>query len=242
MSGRADAAQGGWAVVIPVKALAAAKSRLAPTVSPTARLALARAFALDTIDAARAARSVGRIVVVTGEVELGAHLPAGVELLQETPGAGLGSAIELGVASVRVGGDGAVAVLLGDLPAVRAHELDAALEAAARHPLAFVRDADGTGTTLATARTGEPFAPAFGDGSAGRHATAGFADLVVVEAGAISAGLRRDVDTVEALEGALQAGVGPHTAEAVAALADGPLPHAPASHVPITDPHRKGPS
>jgi 2-phospho-L-lactate guanylyltransferase len=216
VSGRADAAQGGWAVVIPVKALAAAKSRLAPTVSPTARLALARAFALDTIDAARAARSVGRIVVVTGEVELGAHLPAGGELLQETPGAGLGSAIELGVASVRVGGDGAVAVLLGDLPAVRAHELDAALEAAARHPLAFVRDADGTGSTLATASDGVAFEPRFGPDSAARHVAAGFVELAASDL----PGLTRDVDTVDGLEIVLHHGVGDHTAEAVARLAD----------------------
>lgn len=236
-----------WTLVIPVKALAAAKSRLAPAVTPAVRLALARAFALDTIEAARAARSVGRILVVTGEVELGVHLPDGVEVLHETPGAGLGSAVELGVASARVGAGVAVAVLLGDLPAMRAHELDSALVAAARHPLAFVRDADGTGTTLATARAEEPFAPAFGDGSAARHAAAGFADLIEAEPTAITAGIRRDVDTVEALEGALQIGVGPHTAEAVAALADGQLPHAPAgdapaAHAPTTDPHRKGSS
>lgn len=37
-----------WTLVIPVKAHAAAKSRLAPAVTQPARLALARAFALDT--------------------------------------------------------------------------------------------------------------------------------------------------------------------------------------------------
>ena len=162
----------GWTLVIPVKALAAAKSRLAPAVTPSARLALARAFALDTIDAARAAVSVRRIIVVTGEVDLDAHLPDGVEVLRERPGAGLGSAIALGIESARADGEVAVGVLLGDLPALHAAELDAALDAASRHPLAFVRDADGTGTTLATARAGEPFTPAFGGHSAAKHVAA----------------------------------------------------------------------
>jgi 2-phospho-L-lactate/phosphoenolpyruvate guanylyltransferase len=231
-----------WTLVIPVKALASAKSRLAPTLTPQVRLALARAFAFDTLDTSLAARSVGRIVVVTGEVELGTHLPHGVEMLHEVPGAGLGSAIGLGVAAARSEADVAVAVLLGDLPAMRAEELDAALGAAARHPLAFVRDADGAGTTLATARAGEPFSPQFGDRSAARHGGAGFTDLVAAEPDAMTPGIRRDVDTIEELEAALRAGVGPHTAEAVAVLAEGSLPHASATnpHGTITNPHGKG--
>lgn len=223
-----------WTLVIPVKAHAAAKSRLAPAMTPPARLALARAFALDTIETSSAARSVDRIVVVTGEVDLGAHLPRGVEVIHEIPGAGLGSAIELGIAAARSNDDVAVAVLLGDLPSLRTKGLDSALDAAARHPLAFIADADGAGTTLATANAGEPFTPTFGVRSAVRHAAAGFTDLVDVEPGAMTPGMRRDVDTIEALEDALQAGVGRHTAEAVAALTDGSLPHARAAEARAT--------
>lgn len=218
-----------WTVVIPVKALTAAKSRLTPAVTAPMRLALARAFALDTIEAARAARDVGRIIVVTGEVELGTHVPHLVEVVHETPGAGLGSAIELGVEVARFEHDVPVAVLLGDLPAMRPEELDAALGAAARHPLAFVRDADGTGTTLATARAGEPLTAAFGGGSAARHAASGFIDLVEVEPAAIRPGVRNDVDTIEALELVLQRGVGRRTAATVAVLVEGAAPHASAS-------------
>ncbi len=107
-------------------------------------------------------------------------------------------------------------MLLGDLPALRPEELDAALAAAARHPLAFVRDADGTGTTLATASPGVPFEPRFGPESAARHAAAGFAELAASDL----PGLTRDVDTVDGLETVLHHGVGDHTAEAVARLAD----------------------
>ncbi|HET6672416.1 MAG TPA: hypothetical protein VFG92_03495, partial [Agromyces sp.] len=109
-----------------------------------------------------------------------------------------------------------VAVLLGDLPGLRPEELAAALEVAARNPLAFVRDADGTGTTLATAVAGVVFEPQFGPDSAARHAAAGFVEL----AASGWPGLVHDVDTVDGLTAVLHHGVGDHTAEVVARLAD----------------------
>ncbi|GAA1795284.1 2-phospho-L-lactate guanylyltransferase [Agromyces lapidis] len=248
------AAPGGWTLVVPVKAFSAAKTRLGPAVPAEARAALARAFALDTITAARAARGVERVIVITGEVDLGSPLPAGVELVREVGGAGgaadegsrpggLTAAIDEGIAAARADSLVSVAVLLGDLPSLRTSELEFALEAASRHPLAFIADADGTGTTLATASAGVTMRPAFGEQSASRHREAGFADLA---GSAPFATLRRDVDTVEALEQALRLGVGAHTAEAVAALADGALPHTAlgptASPTHPTDPRRRSPA
>ncbi|WP_448811584.1 2-phospho-L-lactate guanylyltransferase [Agromyces bauzanensis] len=207
-----------WTVVIPVKAPATGKSRLLPAVTDAARAALARAFALDTIAAAQAARSVARVIVVGDDPDLA----DGAEFLAE-PGAdggagerGLLPAIRHGIAHARAEAPVAVAVLLGDLPALTPDELDAALDAAVRHPLAFVRDADGTGTTLATAAPGVAFDPQFGSGSAARHAAAGFAELAASDA----PGLTRDVDTVDGLETVLHHGVGDHTADVVAHLAD----------------------
>lgn len=203
-----------WTVVIPVKAPAAGKTRLSPALADDARALLARAFALDTIAAALAAASVERVIVVGDD----ASLADGAEFLAEPLGAerGLLPAIRHGIAHARAARPVAVAVLLGDLPGLHPDELDAALEAAARHPLGFVRDADGTGTTLATAASGAPFEPRFGPGSAARHVAAGFVEL---EASA-APGLTRDVDTVDGLEAVLHHGVGDHTAEAVARLAD----------------------
>ena len=214
-----------WTVVIPVKGAPRAKSRLAPAVPEGARAVLARAFALDTIAAALAAASVDRVIVVGDD----ASLAGGAEFLAEPAGAerGLLAAIRHGVAHARAGSRDAtpslldprpvpVAVLLGDLPALRPEELDAALGAAARHPLAFVRDADGTGTTLATAAAGVALDAQFGPDSAARHAAAGFTEL---EASAWP-GLVRDVDTVDSLGTVLHHGVGEHTADAVARLAD----------------------
>ncbi len=213
-----------WTVVIPVKGTPRAKSRLGPAVPGDARTVLARAFAFDTIAAALAAASVDRVVVVGDDPSLA----GGAEFLAEPAGGerGLLPAIRLAVAHVRGGsrdaapsldpGSTQVAVLLGDLPALRPEELDAALGAAARHPLAFVRDADGTGTTLATAVAGAALEPHFGPDSAARHAAAGFVEL---DASAWP-GLVHDVDTVDALGTVLHHGVGDHTADAMARLAD----------------------
>jgi len=210
----ADASGPTWTVVIPVKAPAGAKTRLAAAVPPAEREALARAFALDTIVAALAARTVARVIVVGDDPSLA----GGAEFLAEpTDGPrGLTRAIAYGIAHARSGDDEAglrpVAVLLGDLPALAPESLDAALEAASRHPLAFVRDADGTGTTLATASAGTELRPHFGADSAARHAAAGFVELEA------SARLRRDVDTIDALAEALALGVGQLTRAAAAGI------------------------
>ncbi|MRX43570.1 2-phospho-L-lactate guanylyltransferase [Agromyces kandeliae] len=213
----------GWTVVVPVKSLTAAKTRLAPELGPAERAALARAFALDTIDAARAARAVERVVVVSDEpvVEHELRGVPGVDVVPEFGPRGLAAAISHGVAVARgAGRAGAVAVLLGDLPGVGARDLDAALEAAARHPLAFVADADGTGTTLATALADVPMTAHFGPDSAALHRAAGFADLVAEQPTSIAPGLRRDVDTGDELREAIGLGVRARTAAVVRGLAE----------------------
>jgi 2-phospho-L-lactate guanylyltransferase len=222
--GRADAA--GWTVVVPVKSLSGAKTRLAPELSAGERAALARAFALDTIEAARGARAVARVVVVSDEpaIELALREVPRVEVVPELGPRGLAAAIAHGIAVAGAGrwsrSGSPVAVLLGDLPAMRAGDLDAALEAAARHPLAFVPDAEGTGTTLATARGGVPFDAHFGQDSAARHGAAGFADLVAEHPGSIGPGLRRDVDTAAELREAVALGVGARTSAVLRTLPD----------------------
>ncbi|MGR0318834.1 2-phospho-L-lactate guanylyltransferase [Agromyces sp. ZXT2-3] len=222
MTGRADAS--GWTVVVPVKSLAGAKTRLAPELGPAERAALARAFALDTIDAARASRAVRRVVVVTDEpaIELALRGVDGVEVAPEFGPRGLAAAIAHGIAVARAEISSGTAVLLGDLPALAPGDLDAALEAASRHPLAFAADAEGTGTTLATALAGVPFVAHFGPGSAARHRAAGFTDLVVVHSRAIAPSLRRDVDTAAELDEAGALGTGVRTAAVLRAL--GALP------------------
>ncbi len=105
---------------------------------------------------------------------------------------------------------GAVAVLLGDLPALRPNELGAALRAAERHERAMVPDAAGTGTTLITSLRGECHSPAFGPGSRAAHRAAGYVEVDLPR----SSGLRSDVDTREDLS-ALAERLGPWTRAAL---------------------------
>lgn len=192
--------------MLPLKRLALAKSRLRAEVEGADRVAFA--FAVDTLAAVSSARVVAHTVVVTADGHLAAAArDRGAEVVDDTAG-GLDPAVDLGLAGRR----GPLAVLLGDLPALRPAQLDEALTSAARHPLSMVPDAAGTGTTLLAA-TGSAPVPRFGEGSRARHEAAGH---VVLDA---APGLRRDVDTVADLAEALRLGVGPATAAAVAELA-----------------------
>ncbi|WP_433799420.1 2-phospho-L-lactate guanylyltransferase [Actinomycetospora sp. CA-084318] len=204
-------------LVVPVKELARAKTRLAAAsaaVSPTdphiTHADLALALATDTL-AAVLASSVRRLAVVTSEPRLRAGHPPPVvgtdprvELVRD-PGRGLDAAIRAGIEHL---GPIPVGVLLADLPALRPEELDEALTAARsalRHaPAAFVADHTGEGTSLLVATPG--FAPRFGPFSAAAHAAAGAVALT-----GEWPGLRHDVDVPADLDEVRALGVGPAT-------------------------------
>jgi 2-phospho-L-lactate/phosphoenolpyruvate guanylyltransferase len=204
-----------WSLVIPVKVLAQAKSRLAEHAGPS-RSALALAMAGDTVSAAVACLAVRAVIVVTDDREVASALAAlGAVVVADEPEGGLNPALEHGaaVAAARWPASG-IGALAADLPAVQPGELERGLRAAAGWPEAFVPDAAGTGTTLYTARPGVAFQPRFGPGSAGRHAAAGAAALLLPDA----PGLRRDVDTPDDLRRAAALGLGPRTAALEARL------------------------
>lgn len=200
----------GWHLVMPVKLLGAAKSRLSGLGPARAELALA--LALDTVAAATRTRGVRGVLVVTDDERVAAALAHhGARSIPDIPAAGLNAALRHGVAQLR--GDGPVAALTADLPALRPAELEAALAECAKHRLAFVPDAEGTGTTMLAAATPADFQPRFGPGSAAAHAAAGATRVAVG-----LASLRRDVDTVAGLQAAVALGVGSHTASVLAGL------------------------
>jgi 2-phospho-L-lactate guanylyltransferase len=186
-----------WTVVVPVKGTADAKSRLGASAE------LARAIALDSVEAALGA---ARVIVVTPDSAAPDFVALGASVVRD-PGGGLVAAIRAGIAAV---GEGAVAVLLGDVPALLPAELAAALVEAQRHPRAMVADAEGEGTVLITAFAAAEHAPAFGPGSRALHRAAGYVELEI----APESGLRRDVDTPEQLA-ALAGRLGPRTAAIV---------------------------
>ncbi|HXW46609.1 MAG TPA: 2-phospho-L-lactate guanylyltransferase [Streptosporangiaceae bacterium] len=203
-----------WSLVIPVKVLAQAKSRLTG-LAATARAELALAMAADTVAAALAATAVGLVIVVTDDPEVGAQMAGlGAAVLPDEPAAGLNRALSFGAGHARGRWPGCgVAGLAGDLPALRPGELTAALLAAEAAGRAFVPDAEGTGTTLYAAAAGASFEPRFGPQSRARHLAAGAAELDLAEL----AGLRRDVDTAADLRLAAEIGLGPRTSALLAA-------------------------
>ena len=208
-----------WSLVVPVKVLARAKTRLAALAGPD-RPALALAMAADTVAAALGCPEVGRVVVVTGDPQAAQVLAGlGAVIVPERPGRGLNRALRQGAAhSASHWPRSGIGGLAADLPALRPAELSTALRAAARWPQAFVPDSDGSGTTLYAVRPGIAFRPRFGPGSAARHRAAGAVELTRPGL----AGLRRDVDEAD-LRGARELGLGTRTA-ALAARLDGPGP------------------
>ena len=206
-----------WSIVIPVKVLARAKSRLATLAGPR-RPELALSMAADTVAAAVACEAAATVIVVTDDAAAAAVLSGlGALVLPDEPAAGLNPALEFGAAHAAAHWPGrGTAALAADLPALRPEELAGALAAAAELPEAFVADAAGTGTTLYTAGPGAAFCPKFGPGSRDRHRRSGAVELDL----AAGSGLRRDVDTPGDLQQAARIGLGPRTA-AVAAQLDG---------------------
>ncbi len=202
-----------WSIVVPVKRLPLAKSRLFADGSIRAdRHALVLALALDTVGAALAAGSVARVVVVTDDDDaIGPLAELGAHVVPDRPDAGLNPALRhgAGVAGDLAAADG-VGVIASDLPALRPAELDSALVAATARR-SFVTDLDGDGTALLAARAGVELDPHYGAASRQAHLASGAVELL-----GDWPSLRSDVDTPAALASALALGVGPATAALMA--------------------------
>lgn len=206
-----------WHVLIPVRGTTGSKTRLLPEASDGfRRRELALAFASDAITAAMASNLVVEVSVITGDRDAGVLFAGlGATLIPETGTEGLNSAIRRGLRYV---GDAHPlrhrAVLMSDVPALTAADLDTALDLASSHHTAVVPDATGTGTVMLTAAPGAISDPHFGAGSHARHRSAGMQSLIMDPA----VTLRRDVDTAADLAAAIAMGVGPHTLAALGAL------------------------
>ncbi len=203
-----------WTVVIPVKTLAEAKSRMDPAARESGELAMA--FFLDTLDATRACTAVTEILVATSDARVAdAAVSAGCTVVSDAGHPGINAAAQHAAAQ-RIG-TGGLAVIVSDLPCLTASALSAVIAAAGSHPTSFLADADGEGTTIWLARQGESVEPRFGVRSRAAHASTGATDLVHADPDLVDsfAPARRDVDTREALELARPLGLGQHTLSVV---------------------------
>ena len=228
-----------WSIVIPVKRLSLAKTRLSAALTgstpddlliaspPSAdqpaaqdwlpangRIALA--MASDTVCAALASASVADVIVVTDDRLAAATLSAlGARVVPDAPDDGLNAALRYGAGLAAVHRpDAAVAALSADLAALAPGELTEALEQATGHGRAFVADVQGSGTTLLSALPGHDLDPRFGIGSAHTHRLHGAHPLE-----GDWPTLRRDLDTPADLAVAARLGLGPATAAQLALLA-----------------------
>ena len=200
-------------LIVAVKNLPAAKTRLSSLFGAEQRRHLVLAMLIDTLTAALAVPVVRSLTVVTPDQTAAAaarELGAGV-LIDPTPpdhpdplnNAILAACDELGPTVSNI------VVLQGDLPALRSAELAQALAAARLHGRSFVADRQMTGTAALFGFGMHP-GPQFGAGSAGRHRDSGAVELT-----GDWPGLRCDIDTPEDLTEAQRLGVGPATSEAI---------------------------
>ncbi|MCY4455946.1 MAG: 2-phospho-L-lactate guanylyltransferase [Chloroflexi bacterium] len=209
----AGAGPSGPCVIVPVQALASAKSRLAEVLPDRDRAELVLAMLGDVLEAVRAAHD-GPLLLVTPDeqYELAAAV-VGATLLIDT-GTGYNEAVRLALASSEVEAAGAAVVVPADQARAQATDLRSALDALDAHEVVVAPSLDG-GTGLLGLRPPDAIEPAYGPGSAGAHEQAARSagrSLAVLQL----ASLARDIDTVEDLADA-EPPLGPRTAAFVAA-------------------------
>ena len=162
MSGtRTDAAgdsSGDVALIIAVKRLAAAKTRLAPVFSARTRENVVLAMLVDTLTAAARVASLGSITVITpDEAAAAAAAELGADVLADPTPEGHGDPLNNAIAAAEravAGSFSNIVALQGDLPALQSQELAEAITAARHHRRSFVADRLATGTAALRVRNG----------------------------------------------------------------------------------------
>ncbi|HTV79596.1 MAG TPA: 2-phospho-L-lactate guanylyltransferase [Steroidobacteraceae bacterium] len=181
--------------LIAIKARARCKSRLAEVLAPAARLELVRGMLDAVLCAARAARTLRQIVVVSPERD---SVPADIPVLADA-GIGLNESLSAAQRVLHQFGCHELVVLPADLPEVTAMDIDALVRAGRSGGFAIATDAAGVGTNALYLNSPRPFRFRFGLDSRRLHleqARGLGLDPHVVPC----AGLEFDVDSPEDLE------------------------------------------
>jgi 2-phospho-L-lactate guanylyltransferase len=183
--------------LVPVKALAEAKGRLAPWLNPIERRLLAIAMLEDVIAALQAVTGLERPLVISPDREVWRRAEAmRCRVVEEEAGPAADLNRSLTGAAAALGAPGGLLVVAADLPLASAGAIQRVIEAAAGAPVVVVPSRDGAGTNVLAWRDPGSFAPVFGPDSAARH-------LRVPGAARLDdPGLALDVDTLEDLRAA----------------------------------------
>lgn len=189
-------------VLVPVKALGAAKSRLAGVLTPDQRRALVLAMLGDVLAAVGSA-GLTHATVLSPDREVLEHAAAlGARPLQQrSPEATLNQALDEAVASDRAATE-ALLVLPADVPLVSADELVALVAACRPNPggapadaaVALVPDRVGSGTNALLRWPAGAIPALYGPGSLERHRSAAAAAGVPCRVCRLP-GLAHDIDT-----------------------------------------------
>jgi 2-phospho-L-lactate/phosphoenolpyruvate guanylyltransferase len=203
-------------VIVAVKRLAAAKTRLAPMFSAPVREDIVLGMLVDTLTAAMRVSSVRLITVVTPDDDAAAAaLELGATVVADPTPAGHPDPLNNAIAAAERAVSESVSnivVLQGDLPALQTPELAEAIASARAHRRSFVADRLGTGTAALCAFDCG-LDPRFGVNSAERHKLSGAIELT-----GRWPGLRCDIDTPDDLAIARGLGIGPATTRAIDGL------------------------
>lgn len=153
--------------LVPLKALEAAKTRLASALTPAARRELAARMAAAVCDACLASPAIASVVLLAGD-EAAAGVAAGRDVtVRHSPAPGLGAA--LADADAVWADAAATLVVAADLPGVCSGELTALVAAAGDGPAVVVAPTVDGGTGALLRRPPAAIAAAFGHDSAVAH-------------------------------------------------------------------------
>ena len=148
------AASDEWTVILPVKTLSTAKSRMsAAGGGPSASLAMA--FFQDTLTAVSDCLLVSHAIIATADRVIGGLASAqGCLVVDDTGHPGINQAARWAATAAEPASR--IAILVSDLPCLTAESLQAVLTCARVHERSFLADAAGTGTTMWFAGAGDP--------------------------------------------------------------------------------------
>jgi 2-phospho-L-lactate/phosphoenolpyruvate guanylyltransferase len=150
----------GSVVLVPVKAFASAKERLAPTLDPVSRSKLARFMAEKVLAAAYPLR----VAVVCDDDEVAQWATAHAAIVLSEPGRGLNGAVSAGVERLAAAGADEVVVAHSDLPHARGLAHLAGFDG-----VTIVPDRREDGTNVLCVPAAVSFGFSYGPGSFGRH-------------------------------------------------------------------------
>ncbi|HLK34325.1 MAG TPA: 2-phospho-L-lactate guanylyltransferase [Terriglobales bacterium] len=157
-------------ILLPVKNLENAKERLSGVLSRSERQALAQAMLQDVLEALAAVNHETRVGVVTSDsFAVGLARRYGFAVLDDPANLGESDAIARATEHCVVAGEDSTMVIPGDIPLVRAEDIEQVLAAAPAEGSVLVPGWDGRGSNAVLRRPANLFPLRFGNDSFQPH-------------------------------------------------------------------------